>query len=142
MKYPALLSGILTFVVAGVANAALPSPPALTTNVTNLNTSLFCPIINAMFGILIFVAVIMILWAAYLYLTAGDDTERVHRATKTMTYAAVAVVVAILAEGFPTLVGSLFTQSSGWVSCTGSGGGSYAGPEGTMGVIRHLIFRA
>jgi hypothetical protein len=60
----------------------------------------------------------MVMWAAYNYLTAGDDTEKVHRATKTMTYAAIAVVVAILAEGFPVLVGSIFSVGSGWSTCT------------------------
>jgi hypothetical protein len=65
-----------------------------------------------MFWILISLAIIMIFWAAYIYLTAGDDTEKVHKATKTITYAAVAVIVALLAKGFPTLVTSIFSTST------------------------------
>jgi hypothetical protein len=66
-----------------------------------------------MFWILISLSVIMIMWAAYLYVTAGDDTEKVKRATKTITYAAVAIVVALLAEGFPVLISSMFPNTTG-----------------------------
>jgi hypothetical protein len=125
MRSPAFLSGAVTLVVVGIAKASLARPPApIATNINNLDTSLFCPIINGMFGILISVAVIMVLWAAYNYLTAGDDTEKVHRATKTMTYAAIAVAVAIIAEGFPLLVGSIFNQGSGWSTCAGGSSSS------------------
>lgn len=65
-----------------------------------------------MFYILISIAIIMVLWAAYNYLVAGDDTEKVSRATKTITYAAIAVVVALLAKGFPVLIGSIFSSSA------------------------------
>ena len=100
ISWSALLSGASVLLAGEMAKAALPSPPVLATSASGLDQSLFCPIINIMFGVLIFVAVIMVMWAAYTYLTAGDDTEKVHRATKTLTYAAVAIVVAILAKDF------------------------------------------
>ena len=51
-------------------------------------------------------------WAAFTYLTAEDDTEKVHRATKTLTFAAVAIVVALVAKGFPYLIMSIFQNST------------------------------
>lgn len=110
VRYSALIS-LLGGIVAGVAHAA-DSVPAIASNVTDLENNLFCPIINWMFFILIGVAIIMIMWAAYKYLTAGDDTEKVHSATKTITYAAVAVVVALLAKGFPAIIVSIFNVSA------------------------------
>lgn len=113
VNYPVLLSTALTLVVGGVAKAQVGTvPAALVTSAPSLGGSLFCPIIKDMFGVLIFIAIIMVLYAAYTYLTAGDDTEKVHRATKTMTYAAIAIVVAIIAFGFPALIGSIFSGIS------------------------------
>jgi uncharacterized membrane protein len=60
-----------------------------------------------MFMILMVVGTIMVLVAAYLYLTAGGDSEKVSKATKTITYAAVAIIVAILARSFPVIVGAV-----------------------------------
>ena len=124
----ALSAGVLLSLglgTAGVAAAAgLATPPALLTNETQLGSSLFCPILSAMFYVLIFVAVIMVVWAAYLYLTAGDDTQQVHKATKTMTYAAVALIVGLVAFGFPSLVSSIFGSSAGSAFNCSSGGGA------------------
>ncbi len=116
-----LLSVGAGLISASSALAQAPSAPnPIVTNVSNLGDLLFCPIVNTMFYILIFLAVIMVIWAAYTYLTAGDDTEKVHRATKTITYAAVAVVVALLAKGFPMIVGSIFNNPT----LSNCGGGS------------------
>lgn len=119
-----LVSLVFGMAITTVANAA--NIPSLLQggSVSTLGTSLFCPIQAWMFWILISVAVIMVMWAAYLYLTAGDDPEQVRKATKTMTYAAVAVVVALLAEGFPVLISTIFPATSGGISsplnCSGS----------------------
>lgn len=109
-----------------VANAAIAPAPTIVNTYTDLGSKLFCPISFAMFWVLIALSIIMVMWAAYLYLTAGDDTEKVHRATKTITYAAIAVVIALLAQGFPSLIASIFNQGQGW-SCGGSSGGGSSG---------------
>lgn len=88
------------------------SAPAIYVTGSTLDSALFCPVINTMFFILIGVSVIMVMWAAYLYLTAGDDTEKVHKATKTITYAAIAIIVALIAYGFPSLISDIFNQTS------------------------------
>ena len=110
VKYSTSIS-FLGWIFAGIAQAASPAP-VIVSDVNNLGTSLFCPIEDWMFWILLAVAIIMVLWAAYTYVTAGDDTEKVHRGSKIITYAAVAIVVALLAKGFPLLVGSLYGQGS------------------------------
>ncbi len=75
----------------------------------------FCSIIGTFFWVVIVVSIIMILMAAFQYVTAGDDTEKTTKARKTLTYAAVGIAVALLAEGFPPIVASLFPNFSGSV---------------------------
>jgi hypothetical protein len=76
-----------------------------------------CNVFNVMFGILIFVSIIMILWAAYLYLTAKDDEEQVTEAKKAIFYAAIGIVAALLAKGFPLMVAGIFSGAQGVQGC-------------------------
>lgn len=62
---------------------------------------------NWMFIILLAVAVIMIIIAAYKYLTAGGDESKVSSAHKTLIYALVAIGVGLLAKGLIFLVAEL-----------------------------------
>lgn len=80
-------------------------------SVTDIKTKILCPIVNIMFWAFMIIAVIMVIWSAFLYLTSGGDAEKVKTATKSLTYAAVAIVVAILANSFPLIVGSIFSLS-------------------------------
>ena len=70
----------------------------------------FCNIIAIFFWIVIVISIIMILLAAFNYVTAGDDTEKTTKARKMLTYAAVGIAVALLAEGFPQIIGSVFPK--------------------------------
>lgn len=63
--------------------------------------------INWMFSILIVVAVIFIIYAAFLYLTAGGDPEKVSNATRQLIYAAVAIGVAFISTGIRFVVEQL-----------------------------------
>ncbi|PIT93373.1 MAG: hypothetical protein COU06_00170 [Candidatus Harrisonbacteria bacterium CG10_big_fil_rev_8_21_14_0_10_38_8] len=63
---------------------------------------------NWMFTFLLALAVLVIIYAAFLYLTSqgGDKVAQAH---KTILYAAVAIAVAMLAKGFVKLVESLIS---------------------------------
>lgn len=65
-------------------------------------------VVNWLFTFLIILAVVFILVAAFRYLTAGGDPEKVKGASHSLIYAAVAIVVAILARAVPLIVASLF----------------------------------
>jgi cytochrome bd-type quinol oxidase subunit 2 len=112
------------FVVADAASA-VPNILSGVTTPSGLDNALFCPIISWMFWILISVSVIMVMYAAYLYAIAQEDTEKTNKARRTITYAAVAVVVALVALGFPALISNVVNKNITW-SC-GSGGSSNAG---------------
>ena len=64
-------------------------------------------IADIIFTILMLVAVVFILFAAYYYLTAGGDPTKVTKAHNMLIYAAVAIAVALVAQGVEAIVRSV-----------------------------------
>lgn len=54
-------------------------------------------------------AVIFVFYAAYIYLTAGGDPERIKKAHKQLLYAVIAIAVALMAYGMPLLVRNILS---------------------------------
>lgn len=102
----------------------LPQPIApVTTNVPqgNINSlqsvlQLLCTVFAWAFYFLIVLAVIFIIVAAFKYLTAAGDPEKVKSAGTMLIYTAIAIVVALLARAVPLVIGS-FLGASGVSSC-------------------------
>lgn len=95
--------------------------------------ALFCSIIDWFIVILLAISVIMVLFAAYDYVTAQEDTEKTSKARRTLTYAAVGIAVVLLAYGFPQLVASVFPNNPS-VSAFTCGAGSGGSSNGGLGV--------
>lgn len=55
------------------------------------------------------IAVAVILWAAFLYLTAAGDAAKIGKANSMLMYAVIAIVVALIATSLPFLIRSLLT---------------------------------
>ena len=114
----ALLVG---FPVIASAQASIPPPSqTLLANGPGGIVDLINTITNWMFTILLVLAVVFILLAAYKYLISGGG-EEVGAAHKMLLYAAVAIAVAFLAKGIVYVVAELVTTGS---SSTGNGNGS------------------
>ena len=64
-------------------------------------------IIDWFFTILMVVAVIFIIMAAWTFLTAGGNPDAVTKARQMLVYALVGVAVALLAKGLPLVVQAL-----------------------------------
>ena len=64
-------------------------------------------VISWIFSILILIAVIFVFVAAFRYLTAQGDPEKVKKANHTLLYAAIAIAVALLAWSVPYLVAAI-----------------------------------
>lgn len=116
------VSLFLKLAAVGVANAALlfePTKQGLAAQNTLTGVVIFslCRITFGIFSVLMVISVIMVLWAAYNYLTSSGDEEKVKKATRTITYAAVAIVVALIASGFPNIVAS-FTGTPLGAGCS------------------------
>ncbi len=81
-----------------------------------IENAILCPIFNTFFWVVLAVSMIMVLWGGFKYVKAGDDTEATSSARKTVTWAAVGIAVALIAKGFPGIIGSIFSVS-GLTSC-------------------------
>ncbi len=68
-------------------------------------------IINWATGLLILLAVIFVVYAAFLYLTSGGDDEKLKAAKKFIIFAVVAIAVALLARGVVFIVQQLIPTS-------------------------------
>jgi heme/copper-type cytochrome/quinol oxidase subunit 2 len=117
--------GLFSIYILDIANAAVGNtgtPPSPVTDASSL-VALLCNVIYWMVFILLAVAVIMIVMAAFQYVTAGDDTEKTSKARKTLTYAAIGIAVALMAYGFPQIVSTVFPSNPDVTSftCNGSG---------------------
>ena len=121
MKKKILLFSLLGIILLSPAALVLADDPPLPTNSDGaVNTTddvmtVIDSITNWMYTIFMAVAVIMIVYAAFIYLTAGgigtkkDSPAAVTRAHKMLIYAVVAIVVAIMAKGIVAVVKSIIT---------------------------------
>lgn len=98
----------------GTVQTGFPSAP-----VTNLQgiADLLCTIGLWMFNILIFVAILFAFYAAFVYLTARGDAEKIKSANHTLIYIAVAVMVALVARFVPSIVVSAVSNSTIAAGC-------------------------
>ena len=104
----AVLSGIVAAVFPTLASAQPTWAPIWTTAADFFY--LGCTIIDVLFGVLVFLTIFFVALAAYKYLTSGGEPDKVKDASAQILYAAVAIVVALVAKGFPTIVGSLVSS--------------------------------
>jgi ABC-type uncharacterized transport system permease subunit len=116
---------IIALVIPALAfaqNLPQPVPPSGVNvpqgNITSLQSvlQLLCTVFAWAFYFLIVLAVIFVIFAAFKYLTAAGDPEKVKAAGATLLYAAIAIGVALLAKAVPLVVGS-FLGASGVSSC-------------------------
>jgi uncharacterized membrane protein len=110
----------------GAGPAAQPSnftaPPQSSINTVQAVLNDICGVFDWMFYFLIALSVIFIVIAAYRYLTASGEPEKVKKATNTIIYAAIAVAVALLALAIPSIVANFLNASGNLGNCGGSSG--------------------
>lgn len=122
-KYISVLGAIAGSALPFISFAVItgPAEPGLPTGVDNVSfgtvSSVFCTIAGWIFTILIILAVIYILWAAWLYLSSSGDEEKIKKANHQLFYAAIAIIVAILARGAPFFIANV-TGAGGIQGCT------------------------
>jgi cytochrome bd-type quinol oxidase subunit 2 len=128
----ASISGVFGSLGLGISVAFAQAQQPITTQAGIV--TLFCNIINWFILILLAISVIMVLFAAYDYVTAQEDTEKTSRARRTLTYAAVGIAVTLIAYGFPQIVATVLPNNPtvSAFTCSGSSGsGGNQAPYGT-----------
>lgn len=96
--------------IASTANGATAPTNIITDSQSVVN--LFCAALAWLFWGLIIVGIAMFFVGGYIYATSNGEPEKVGKATKTLTYAAIAIVVALVARGVPILIGAFFSVPS------------------------------
>ena len=91
--------------------AEIPCPPTSSTADQNSIYTILSRVIRILFYALMFFAVIMILIAAFSYLTAKGDTEKVEKARSAILYAVIAIAIGVLARSVPFIVSSFVTTN-------------------------------
>ncbi|MDP3901221.1 MAG: hypothetical protein Q8Q38_02750 [bacterium] len=103
-----LLALVLGVSFAGVALSATPLEEAATRAVPNLNqTELFARIqliANAIFTVLIVLSVFTIFIAAFQFVSSGDNADALSGARQKLIWAAVGIILALLAISLPTFL--------------------------------------
>jgi hypothetical protein len=69
-------------------------------------------ILNWVFYFFIVLAVVFILIAAFSYLTAGGDEQKITKAKNELIYAIIAIVIAVLAKSIVTLIAGIAGTSN------------------------------
>ncbi|HOX30241.1 MAG TPA: pilin [Candidatus Paceibacterota bacterium] len=117
-----LISGIILLSLFGLmicpatSSAAL-DPPDPETDVTKDTTpptnsveEAINNVMNWFFIIVLIIAVMFLLYAGFLFITAGGDPDKVNSARQNVMYAMVGVAVAVLAKGIVALVQGLVQE--------------------------------
>jgi len=99
-------------------------------------------IINIALGVIGIVLVVLVLYAGFLWMTAGGDGEKVNKAKKVLTNAVIGLVIVLSAWAITRfIISSLLqaTQEGGGVSGTGTGySGGFGGGAGTSFRIKSI----
>jgi len=90
-----------------LAQPNIPNSPINSINDVIGTGGIFCDIFRYLFALLIILAVIFVIVAAFKYLTAAGDPEKVKSANHQLIYAAVAIIVALVARAIPSIVSTL-----------------------------------
>jgi len=106
---------IIKYLGGGLAIQFLPMIVSAQAAISNFTIYSITDILKALqdwfSGILATLGVIIMLYAAFLYMTAGGDEEKVGKAKKTLLYGLVGVGIAILAYASFRLFKALFSES-------------------------------
>lgn len=112
MKKLVISFALLALLVLPVLVFGQDDPPALIKSVSEL-CQFIQRIVTVVFSIIMIIAVIFILLAAFNYLTAGGSGEKVETATKQLTNAIIAIVIAVLAYSIPMVVAGFLYRGAG-----------------------------
>lgn len=109
-----LLGNVFPLIAAAQSQASLPPPP-ITTPGQAIN--IICTVAGWLFAILIVLAVIFVIIAAFRYLFTGASSEGVEKANKALIFAAVAIAIALLARAVPLIISGILGSSYQSTGC-------------------------
>lgn len=109
----AFLMSPLLLRAQGTGDIPIKAPPAPVTSLRQVYTVIFCGAYQWLFLFAIVGSIVLGIIAAYNYLLAAGNPENTAKGRKMLQYAAVAVVIAILARGLPFVIADFFNRGFG-----------------------------
>lgn len=108
------LSAVLA-IEAGQGPADIQEDLGITSPINEPNELLdvIASIVKWTYAIFFIITVMFVLFAAFNYLTGGDDPEKIKSAHQQIMYAAIAVAIALLAVGFSLIIQRFLEPSGG-----------------------------
>jgi len=91
-------------------------PPRSITSIGQFVTAL-CTVMNWLYTFFLVLSVLMILWAAFLYVTSAGSDEKIKQAKQTIVYAVIAIIVAAIAAGLPNIIETLLSAPASKIPC-------------------------
>ncbi|MEK9168563.1 MAG: hypothetical protein AAB698_02070, partial [Patescibacteria group bacterium] len=82
-------------------------------NEPNQFLDVIASVVKWTYAIFFIITVMFVLFAAFNYLTGGDDAEKIKSAHQQIMYAAIAVAIALLAVGFSLIIKRFLNPSGG-----------------------------
>ncbi|MDI6717917.1 MAG: hypothetical protein QMD86_02670 [Patescibacteria group bacterium] len=104
---------VVIFSVALVVSAVEIVPGGSRISDTDSLVGTISSIVNIFFTILLAIATVMILWAAYNYVTAAGDENKIKTAKTTLLYALLGIAIAVISRGVVTLIKSTVSSQIG-----------------------------
>ena len=110
LSLTALVIGLLIFGNVAIGQVAnIPGVERIGPSTVGGVVDVIRQVVRWVYIIFFIIAVLLIIFAAFTYLTAGGDPEKVAEAKNRLIYAAVAIAVAFLAVGFEVIVRNFLT---------------------------------
>ncbi|MDD3734943.1 MAG: TrbC/VirB2 family protein [Candidatus Pacebacteria bacterium] len=109
-----LMFSLMTILLGQVASAQWFTTPPVATNVKNTTNvqKLMNNIRNIVFGVCMFIAIVMLIWAGVGFMTASGDPNKIASARSKLMYGLIGVAVAVAAAGLIQLVKNLLGAAS------------------------------
>lgn len=79
------------------------TPPDIELTLWGTN-SILTKALNWVFGIVIIIAAIMLIWAGFTYVTSGGNAEKMKTALNSVIYALIGIAIAVLAKGLVFMI--------------------------------------
>ncbi len=130
-----------SFIFAQTSPVNLPNSNIVASNINAWETAE--KIIDKFLGFLGLIAVVIIIYAGFLWLTAGGDTKKVDKAKRVLKEAIIGLLIIFAAWGIAQAVFALFGPSEdrgGRGSSGGGGGYHYTLPGGTLFTLKRINY--
>ena len=119
---------------AQIQKGKIPSAEDLNINpspISNVSEGVnrFAAVVGWVYTIFFVLTVLFVVLAAYKYLTQADQEEKIREAHKQLIYAAVAVVIALLAVGFQAIIGNFLASPTAGLQGSSSVPASQGAPD-------------